>query len=220
MRSLCGVNSEGMELEQARFGGTAGNRLGDAWRWARDCRPSRELEVAALERVELQRNILVGVVVVLLATLVMLLSREADMVGGTSVSAAELERILQTPAAIPAEPESELSYPPPPDNAQSYFAFEVDKHAVEGADNRKPSFPEVLRGKFEAGDVLFAFIVDSAGLADTASVKVLESTDPEFTKAARIALQSYRFIPAEIAGRKVRQHVRLPFRFSAVEREP
>jgi protein TonB len=57
------------------------------------------------------------------------------------------------------------------------------------------------------------FVVDTSGTADVSSFRVLSSDDPRFTAAVRAALPQMRFAPSRVDGRKVRQLLRLPFRF-------
>jgi protein TonB len=62
--------------------------------------------------------------------------------------------------------------------------------------------------------VLTQFVVDDRGRVDTSSIKVLKSTHPAFTAAVRTALASFRYSPAEVSGRPVRQLVQEPFMFT------
>jgi protein TonB len=57
------------------------------------------------------------------------------------------------------------------------------------------------------------FVVREDGKVDPASIKTLRATNPEFAEAARVAIRSARFIPAEIGGKKVAQVVQQPFAF-------
>ncbi len=62
--------------------------------------------------------------------------------------------------------------------------------------------------------VLVEFVVDTLGRVEPTSVRVVESDHPYFSDAVLRALPVYRFLPAEVQGRRVRQLVRLPFRFA------
>jgi hypothetical protein len=57
------------------------------------------------------------------------------------------------------------------------------------------------------------WVVDTVGLADSASFRVVSSTHPQFTNAVREVLPMMRFRPAVLDGRHVRQYVRQQFRF-------
>jgi protein TonB len=62
--------------------------------------------------------------------------------------------------------------------------------------------------------VFVSFVVDTTGMADTTTFKVVKSTDQAFTDAVRAALPLMRFFPAWSGGYKVKQLVQLPFVFS------
>jgi TonB family protein len=66
------------------------------------------------------------------------------------------------------------------------------------------------------GEVVVQFVVDTTGRPDMRTLKVLQSSDDLFSESVRRALLRYRFFPAEIAGRKVRQLVKMPFIFSVM----
>jgi protein TonB len=99
---------------------------------------------------------------------------------------------------------------------QPYFAFEVEKMAAALPGNKEPKYPEILRSTKQTGQVLVGFIVDTTGKADMSSFTVIESTNELFTAEVKKVLPSYNFRPAEISGRKVRVHVRLPFEFTLI----
>lgn len=84
-------------------------------------------------------------------------------------------------------------------------------HAARG--NPAPRYPETLRASRTEGAVLTSFVVDTAGRVDTNSIRILESTNAEFTSTVRAALPSMRFLAAEVDGQKVKQLVQLPFVF-------
>jgi TonB family protein len=64
-----------------------------------------------------------------------------------------------------------------------------------------------------ADSVRATFVVDTTGSVDTASVRVLESDDPQFTESVLTALGGMRFRPATRGGRAVRQLVEQRFNF-------
>jgi hypothetical protein len=63
------------------------------------------------------------------------------------------------------------------------------------------------------------FVVDTSGLVLPGSAKVARSTHQLFTEAVRTALPDMRFVPAEVAGRKVRQLVQQAFVFAVAGSE-
>ena len=63
------------------------------------------------------------------------------------------------------------------------------------------------------GRVTATFVVDTAGRAEPATFRALESSDIAFTEAVREALPKMRFVPATVAGIKVRMWVEQAFEF-------
>jgi hypothetical protein len=63
------------------------------------------------------------------------------------------------------------------------------------------------------GHVRAEFVVDTAGIPDTTSFRVLETSHPLFTASVRAALPAMRFSSAELDGRKVKQVVAMIFNF-------
>ena len=89
------------------------------------------------------------------------------------------------------------------------YAFDADiekpvsRHPLAGA----PAYPPELLAARVEGTVAAEFTVDTTGLADSASLVILESSHPGFARALREAMPRLRFVPAEHGGRKVRQRV-------------
>lgn len=80
--------------------------------------------------------------------------------------------------------------------------------------NRAPQYPAALEIAGIPGRVLVQFVIDTAGRVETATLAVLSSTNPLFTAAVQKALPLWRFFPAEVGGRRVRQIVQIPILFS------
>lgn len=97
---------------------------------------------------------------------------------------------------------------------QPYFEFQVEKMAIAAPGNPSPRYPESLQKAQIEGRVLVQFVVGTDGKAEMSTFKVLSSDHDLFTRAVRMVLPSYRFLPAESGGRKVRVFVQLPFEFS------
>jgi TonB family protein len=95
-----------------------------------------------------------------------------------------------------------------------YFEFQVEDpvRPVDGA--RGPRYPAEARAAGREGEVLAQFVVDTTGLVEMATFKVLKSTGPEFVAAVREGLMGMRFEPARVGGRPVRQLVQQPFQFA------
>jgi len=99
------------------------------------------------------------------------------------------------------------------EEAQPYFEFQVEKPVRSLPGQAGPHYPEGLRNAGVEGEVLAQFVVDTLGHADMSTFKVLKSTHPDFSYAVRIAVPRIKFAPAELAHRKVRQVVQMPFVF-------
>lgn len=96
---------------------------------------------------------------------------------------------------------------------QTYFEFQVATPVRFAPGSAVPRFPDSLKTAHVTGEVLAQFVVDTMGLADPETFKVLKSTHQQFTNAVVDVLPQMRFIPAELGGRKVRQLVQQPFTF-------
>lgn len=77
----------------------------------------------------------------------------------------------------------------------------------------EPRYPATLRSAGVEGRVLAEFVVDTLGRAELGTLHFTELASPLFGDAVREALARYRFMPGEIAGRKVRTRVAVPFEF-------
>jgi protein TonB len=97
---------------------------------------------------------------------------------------------------------------------RAYDRMHVDKPAVQLTGVGTPAYPDLMRSAGVEGEVLVSFVIDTAGRAEVNTLQVLKSTHRQFTDAVRDALPSMRFLPAEVAGAKVRQIVQLPFQFT------
>ena len=102
----------------------------------------------------------------------------------------------------------------PTNNEGAYFEFQVEKTVLGAPGNPQPTYPSMLQSAGVEGRVLAQFVVDTSGKADMSTFKVLESSHELFAQAVRQALPRYRFFPAEIGGKKVRQVVQQPFTFA------
>ncbi|HUQ83171.1 MAG TPA: energy transducer TonB [Gemmatimonadaceae bacterium] len=95
-------------------------------------------------------------------------------------------------------------------------AVDVDSMVTRFSESVAPSYPaKLLEMKIEGGAYV-QFVVDTTGLADTLSFRVISSTHPEFAQSVREALPNMRFHPAILRSRKVRQLVEQPFMFKIV----
>ena len=77
----------------------------------------------------------------------------------------------------------------------------------------EPRYPTPMRASGIEGQLTAEFVVDTLGRAELDGLRFTATTNPLFSESIREALAHYRFVPGEIAGRKVRMRVRIPFAF-------
>ncbi|MGH7669116.1 MAG: energy transducer TonB [Gemmatimonadaceae bacterium] len=102
----------------------------------------------------------------------------------------------------------------PPNENNTFYAFQVEKQVSSNAGNPQPRYPDMLRSANVEGEVLAQFVVDTNGRADMSTFKVLKSSHELFTQSVKNVLEQSKFSPAEIGGHKVKQLVQQAFQFS------
>jgi hypothetical protein len=105
------------------------------------------------------------------------------------------------------------------DASKPFFEFQVENPAAP-VGGTSPRYPDALRAAGVAGEVVAMFVVDATGLADTASLKILRATRPEFAEAVKTALPGMRFRPAQVGDRAVRQLLQQEFKFAIAGSAP
>jgi protein TonB len=95
-----------------------------------------------------------------------------------------------------------------------YAESQVEKPVMPLQGSPTPHYPEILKSAGVEGEVAVSFIVDTLGRAEPGSITILNSTHELFAAAVKTALPLMRFLPAETNGRKVRQLVQQPFKFT------
>ena len=112
----------------------------------------------------------------------------------------------------------QLPFGPPsrfiPDTA--FSVLEVDEMVERYESSAAPIYPRDLAAIGAEGQVQAIYVVDTTGLVDTITIRVVRSDDPRFTASVRTALGQMRFRPAKRAGKAVRQLVEQKFRFKIV----
>jgi protein TonB len=94
-----------------------------------------------------------------------------------------------------------------------YMEFQVEKPVAKiGGD--APEYPSALKADGVEGTVLAQFVVNESGRYDPGSLKILNSSNPQFTAAVKDALPRMKFSAAQIGGKKVSQLVQMPFQFN------
>lgn len=103
---------------------------------------------------------------------------------------------------------------PPAGYDGPYFEFQVEHPVVQAPNSPGPRYPDSLKVARVEGAVMAQFVVDTLGLPEPGSFKVLKSDHDLFTRSVAAALPNMRFIPARVGGRVVKQLVQQPFQFS------
>lgn len=98
--------------------------------------------------------------------------------------------------------------------AGAFRADQVERQVTVLPGAPAPRYPESLRAAGIEGSVLAQFTVNELGLVERDSVRFVRSDNVLFEESVRSALARMRFSPAEVAGRKVRQLVQMPFVFT------
>ncbi|HEX6433992.1 MAG TPA: energy transducer TonB, partial [Gemmatimonadales bacterium] len=85
-----------------------------------------------------------------------------------------------------------------PDTA--FSVLEVDEIVERVESSAAPVYPPDLLSTGTQGLVRATYVVDTTGLVDTTTIKVILSNDPRFTESVVEALAHMRFRPAKRAG--------------------
>jgi TonB family protein len=94
-----------------------------------------------------------------------------------------------------------------------FSVLDVDSQVVRYASSAAPDYPPSLLKAGIEGAVESEFVVDTTGIVDLTSVRILFATDPAFTRSVQDALYDMRFRPAIRGSQKVRQLVHQRFTF-------
>lgn len=100
--------------------------------------------------------------------------------------------------------------------AQSFGAFtviELDSIAERDPLSEAPAYPKNLLDRNIEGSATLRFVIDSTGLVDLATIRVMDATHQEFARAVRDAMPRMRFRPAMRGSSAVRQLVEQPYKF-------
>ena len=106
----------------------------------------------------------------------------------------------------------------PYDWTKPYFDFQVEQQAAPLRGSPSPGYPEVLRAHNIQGQAVFQFVVDTIGMVELSSVRVLKSTNPLFALAVYQKMPAMRFEPAQVGGRHVKEIVQQPYNFNLERR--
>jgi TonB family protein len=112
-------------------------------------------------------------------------------------------------AELVPEPTGNIASHPP---ADSVFSV-ADVDDLPQVRSLSPDYPPGLQRAGISGDVMVEYIVGPTGRADSASVRVIASTDPAFTMSVIKSVLSASFKPAHRSGKAVPVLVRQTIRF-------
>ena len=111
----------------------------------------------------------------------------------------------------PSPSDAETIEPGIGDNAMS--SVEVDSIAVFDATSAAPEYPQTMALRRVEGAAVLRFVIDSTGLIDMSTVRVMSVTHSAFARAVLEAMPNMKFRPASIAGHPVRLLVEQMFSF-------
>lgn len=106
-----------------------------------------------------------------------------------------------------------LAMPELPGADSVFLVIDVDSAASRYDWSAAPTYPARMLQEKTSGFVKAEWVVQPDGYADTASLRIVESTNDDFAQAVRDALPYMRFSPAKIGRRTVSQLVRQEFTF-------
>lgn len=141
--------------------------------------------------------------------------------GGFERKVIDKESTNQAPAVGKGEEEGKPEETSLPEVPNAVFdtiatAVDVDSMVTRFPDSAAPMYPQKLLEMKIEGGAYVQFVVDTLGLADTLSFRVISATHPEFAQSVRDALPGMRFHPAILKSRKVPQLVEQPFMFKII----
>jgi protein TonB len=89
----------------------------------------------------------------------------------------------------------------------------VERRAIPLGDNLSPLYPPRMVGRHVESRFEVIFVVDTTGTVDERTIEWPRAVQEDFMRAVAAVLSKWRFVPAQIGGRVVRQRVSQPFIF-------
>lgn len=99
------------------------------------------------------------------------------------------------------------------ERGEVFTAADVDVRARLDSASFAPDFPDSLWREGAGGRVMAEFVVDSIGVVEPGSVRIVASSDSRLDVSVRAALLDATFVPARRGSRAVRQLVQFPVVF-------
>ena len=106
-----------------------------------------------------------------------------------------------------------VKYVPRPNAGNAYTEDVVEKVVAPYGNNPRPRYPGQLQSREVEASFVVKFVVDSLGRVEGTSLEFPQATHRLFIKSVRDALLRSRFLPAELAGRRVPQLVQQRYSF-------
>ena len=98
-----------------------------------------------------------------------------------------------------------------------YDTRELDKNVQIIYKGDPIRYPEAMRKTGIAADGVLSFVVNQDGRAEMSSIRVIRYAGPDFIDAAKHALATMQFAPAEVHGKPVRSRVIQEFNFTVTQ---
>jgi TonB family protein len=99
------------------------------------------------------------------------------------------------------------------EDGRPYLPHQVERPPLPLDDNPEPEYPAALVQRHLEGRVVVEFVVDTMGIADLHTVRIIASAHPMFTRAVTAVVSHLRFPAGETGDRKVPVLVLLGFSF-------
>lgn len=77
------------------------------------------------------------------------------------------------------------------------------------------TYPSSLRKAHVGGSTVVEFVVSKSGEIEDESIRIIESSDPQFASASELVVRSLKFLPGRIAHATVRVRMQLPITWNA-----
>ncbi len=147
-----------------------------------------------------------------------------ESVGATDEPLAHAEPEETIPLGPPGELINPLPSELPPgaliEEETALTEIEVDSAVVRDPRSAVPVYPAQLLASNVEGATFVNYVVDSTGRVDSMSIRVIQSSHPDFTNSVRNALTLMYFRPAIQANKPVRQWVQQNFAFRIIRPSP
>jgi hypothetical protein len=116
-------------------------------------------------------------------------------------------------ASVSGDQADQFASPTDDPYENAFSSVEVETMAERDPGSAAPTYPGVLMQQGIEGYAAMRFVVDSTGLVDMSTVRILETTHIEFATAVRVAMPQMKFTPARFGDQPVRQLAEQIFAF-------